>query len=210
MSLWFRMYESTLDDPKVQKLKPELFKAWVNLLALASRYGGTLPSITDCAFALRVSEDKAGSWLLDLNAAGLMDKTETGYVPHNWHSRQFKSDVSNERVKRHRERQRNAECNVTETPSEQIRADTETEQRDSNAPKAHCLPHDWKPSEEGRAYALSRHLNPDRVSEAFVDYWTGGKGAKQRRTDWDRTWRVWCDRETPKAGATPNVVRFNG
>jgi hypothetical protein len=108
MSLWFRFYESTLDDPKVQKLKPELFKAWVNLLALASRHEGALPSVADCAFALRVSEDKAGSWLWDLNAAGLMDKTATGYAPHNWASRQFISDGSKERVRRYRDKRRAA------------------------------------------------------------------------------------------------------
>ena len=87
---------------------------------------------------------------------------------------------------------------------------TNNQSRESNAAKPHCLPPDWKPSDEGRAYALTRRLNPDRVAEAFVDYWTGGKGAKQRRTDWNRTWRVWCDRETPRAGGEPTVVRFNG
>ena len=42
MQRWFRMYEEILDDPKVQKLPDDLFKAWVNVLALSSRNGGKL------------------------------------------------------------------------------------------------------------------------------------------------------------------------
>ena len=31
---WFRFYHGALHDPKVQSLRPELFKFWVNLLCL--------------------------------------------------------------------------------------------------------------------------------------------------------------------------------
>lgn len=65
--------------------------------------------------------------------------------------------------------------------------------------KPHRLPDDWRPSEACRAFAADKGLDPDATAEAFVDYWTGGRGAKQQRTDWDRTWRVWCGREAPRA-----------
>lgn len=116
MAQWFRLYETLVDDPKVQRLKPELFKAWVNMLALACRHDGVLPSIPDLAFALREGELKVGQWLHALIEAGLLDVTERGHEPHNWASRQFKGDTSAERMRRHRERHRNVSrdrCDVT-------------------------------------------------------------------------------------------------
>ncbi len=122
MALWFRFYEGALDDPKVQKLPPKMFKAWINLLCLASRHDGEIPEASVIAFALRISEVEATDTFAFLFNSGLFDRDTDGRVtPHNWASRQFKSDVSNERVKRHRERQRN----VTVTPSEQSRDRTD-------------------------------------------------------------------------------------
>lgn len=127
MSQWFRLYESLLDDPKVQRLKPDAFKAWINMLALASRHDGVLPEVVDIGFALRVSEEKAAEWVTALVAAGLLDKQDGGhYVPHNWASRQYKSDGSADRMRRHRERHRNVTRDVTVTPSES-EADTDTD-----------------------------------------------------------------------------------
>jgi hypothetical protein len=44
-----------LDDHKVQSLSPDLFKTLVNLLAVASRNKGRLPTVSELAFSLRVS-----------------------------------------------------------------------------------------------------------------------------------------------------------
>jgi hypothetical protein len=58
------------------------------------------------------------------------------YVSHNWDKRQFKSDTSNERVKRYRERFRKQDCNVTpllpETPPETEQNRTEHSARDAS------------------------------------------------------------------------------
>jgi hypothetical protein len=154
MAQWFRLYESVLDDPKVQKLPPLMFKAWVNLLALACRHNGELPSVADIGFALRMSEEKATELARELYVAGLLDRAEDGtehtdprYTPHNWASRQYKSDVSNEREKRYRERQRNAPCNVTETPSESEQIQNRTEQTPPQAARSQLLSEDWEPGE---------------------------------------------------------------
>jgi hypothetical protein len=125
MSRWFRFYEETLDDPKVQKLDGETFKGWVNLLALASRNGGKLPAMPDIAFALRITEDGARTLVERLLNGGLIDRTSGGvdgytYAPHSWDKRQYKSDTSTDRVKRYRQRSKT----VTETPPE---TDSETE-----------------------------------------------------------------------------------
>ena len=59
MSRWFRYYDEALDDPKVQRLSGDLFKVWVNLLSLASKNDGKLPSADDISFRLRISVQDA-------------------------------------------------------------------------------------------------------------------------------------------------------
>jgi hypothetical protein len=133
MSRWFRFYEESLNNRKVQDLPPDLFKHWVNILCIASKHGGLLPSLADVAFGLRVSENKAALVVAGLAKRALLDPVEGGYFkPHDWDTRQYKSDVSNERVKQHRQRKRNAECNVTHAitvtpPDTEAETDTEPE-----------------------------------------------------------------------------------
>lgn len=134
MSRWFRLYDEMLDDPKAQRLPPQDFKIWINLLCLASRNDGKLPCISDIAFALRISENDAVTMVERLHIAGLIDKRNGGpdgfhYSPHGWEKRQYKSDNSADRVKKHREKRNgecNVSCNVTETPPD-TETDTETE-----------------------------------------------------------------------------------
>lgn len=122
MSRWFRMYDDVLDDPKVQRLPPDLFKAWVNLLCLASRNDGLLPDIEDIAFALRLSHDVTRDIVVTLSQRGLLDEEE-GLSPHNWKQRQFKSDTSEDardrkRKQRAREKEAQKPSNVTECHSD--------------------------------------------------------------------------------------------
>ena len=130
MPQWFRFYNEALDDPKVQKLPGDTFKAWVNLLCLAARGDGTLPPHADIAFALRVSDAKATALLDTLVEAGLLDHNETGIKPHNWNGRQFKNDVSTDRVKRFRQRRETVSETASETPPDtDSDTDTDTEQK---------------------------------------------------------------------------------
>jgi hypothetical protein len=111
MSRWFRLYDDVLDDPKVQRLPPVLFKAWINLLCLASRGGGTLPSVDDIAFSLRADIETVNGWLDDLSGRGLLAEQGDGIAPHNWQARQFKSDrdpTATERQRRKRDNDRDA------------------------------------------------------------------------------------------------------
>lgn len=203
---WFRFYDAALDDPKVQRLTPEHFRLWVNLLCLANRNEGQLPKPEDAAFSLRMPVAEYGQMLRDLVQAGLFDKCGGTWEPHNWAFRQFKSDVSNERVKRYRDRKRNAECNVTETASEsdtESDTDSETEQREEGASapapqptkRGARIPEDWSVSEAGRAFAVGLSLDPDAVAAAFVDYWKAASGATARKLDWDAAYRTWCRRQ---------------
>jgi hypothetical protein len=104
---WFRFYSEVLHDSKVQTLKPEMFRAWVNLLCLANEgtERGRLPELKQVAFALRLSEEKAAQVIGQLTACGLIDADEAGgNRPHNWDRRQRDSDDVNSRVREHRKR----------------------------------------------------------------------------------------------------------
>jgi hypothetical protein len=134
MSRWFRMYDDVLNDPKAQKLSDADFRGWVNLMCLASKHDGRLDHpVGDIAFALRKTAAKTLALLTALQSAGLVDGTETGWKPHNWEQRQYKSDVSTARVKRFR-KQAGA---VSETPPEsEAESETESERKDSSGPPA--------------------------------------------------------------------------
>lgn len=102
---WFRFYDDVINDPKVVKLSDSAFRGWVGMLCVASKHKGVLPSSDDLAFFLRVKQSQVAVLLAQLVNAGLLDKKEDGkYVPHNWEGRQYLSDGSADRVKRHREK----------------------------------------------------------------------------------------------------------
>jgi hypothetical protein len=128
---WFRFYGEALDDHKVQSLSPELFKAWVNLLCVASRCDGVLPHIDKLAFSLRVSTHEMQSRIDELVLLGLLDIREDKKLePHNWPERQFTSDTSVDRTRKYRERLKKKPCDVTVTaevtpPDTDSEADTE-------------------------------------------------------------------------------------
>jgi hypothetical protein len=135
MTRWFRLYDDVLNDPKVQRLSGDTFKFWINMLCIASKNGGVLPSIEDMAFALRVSNDVCTFLIDELKTCGLIDGGKR-LVPHGWEKRQYKSDTSTDRVKRFRERSRNVTETVSETaPDTDTETDTETDKNQKKIPK---------------------------------------------------------------------------
>ena len=134
MSRWFRLYDDLVDDPKVQRLSPENFRGLVNIWCLASKNEGVIPSIDEIAFKLRMTPPKAAKLIGVLREANLIDQTDNGLAPHNWSSRQYRSDTSTERVKRFRKRSKERQCNVSpgvsETPPE-----SETESDSPHTPQ---------------------------------------------------------------------------
>lgn len=110
MSRWFRLYDEFLDDPKIQRLHPALLKVLLNIWCVASRNDGRLPSKSDLSFSLRMTDDETFRAVSKLAEAGFIDTDEaTGEQrPHGWEVRQFRSDVSTDRVRAHREKQKTA------------------------------------------------------------------------------------------------------
>lgn len=181
MSRWFRMYDELLDDPKVQRLSGDDFKAWVNVLCLASRKDGALPSVEDIGFALRIDARKASAMVKRLVEAGLLDQDGDRFTPHGWNARQYKSDVSTDRVKAFRKRKKSVAGNGDETfHGTAPDTDTDTEFQLSNDNCAKSLfpdaPEQAKPADAdtqfwatAKAYLTAAGVkNPGAVVGAWI------------------------------------------
>lgn len=115
---WLRLWNRMLESRKVQTLPPETFKAWINLLCLASKRDedGRLPSVADMAWSLRLSEQEMELRFEALCDAGLIEMI--GGVPriHGWENWQKPADDSLARVRRYRERKKLLKMAETEPP----------------------------------------------------------------------------------------------
>lgn len=130
---WIRLYRESLHDPKIVSLTDRQHRAWHNLLLIADD-NGKLPSMRDIAVHLRMSAQDAEQLVCDLVEAELIDTDALNgsrtYEIHGWASRQFTSDSSTERVRKHREtrmkRFNETARNVTVTPPD-TESDTDTD-----------------------------------------------------------------------------------
>lgn len=227
---WFRFYSDALDDPKVQRLPPPLFKAWVNILCLASKNDGALPPEDEIAFALRENDETFHETFQALLHARFLDVTVTGYTPHNWREWQQKSDDVNARVRLHRQRKQQDETlpkrysNVTVTAQTRPEKNREEEKREEIPPVAiatspkggkrtpRILVADFQPSEEQVEQAIDYGVPPEQVAfetEKWRDY-HAAKGDVVK--DAPASWRTWMrnavtyaakDRASPGGRASP-------
>lgn len=101
---WIRLYVKVVDDPKVQRLKGEAFKAWVNLLCVANEKTGELPARGDIAFKLRLADRDLDAVLATLETACLIERHGDVLCIHDWGELQFQSDSSTERSRKWRQR----------------------------------------------------------------------------------------------------------
>lgn len=208
---WCRLHSEMLNDPKVQTLPDASFKAWVNSMMLATSRGkgGELGTLHDVSFAFRETQEGVSSAFHPLIERGLIVTDGETFHIAKWDKRQYKSDTSTDRVRRHR----NAKRNVTETPPD---TDTDTDikkepigSQKRSAPKASTsLPDNWTPSKKDIDFAVSKGFTESEIADQadrFRDYWIAKRGTKDgRRSDWSATWRNWIrnaiDRRQSKAG----------
>jgi 5-methylcytosine-specific restriction endonuclease McrA len=98
---WFRLYAEFASDPKVQMLSEPDQRRYVMLMCLrCSNVTETLHE-AEIAFALRITEDQLAETKKLFVARGFIDDK---WNLINWDKRQFVSDSSYERVKRHRQK----------------------------------------------------------------------------------------------------------
>lgn len=129
MTRWFRFYSEAMRNPKVARLTDKEFRLWVELLAVAAEHDGVIPAMDDLKYLLKRRLDHLSTGVQRLISLGLIDLLGEGYEPHNWSKFQYKSDVSTDRVRKHR-----GKGNVSETPPEaETEAETDSEASASGA-----------------------------------------------------------------------------
>jgi hypothetical protein len=166
------MYDEILDDPKVQLLSPELFRTWVNLLALACRNDGVLPPVGTVSFALRISTHDAQSRIDDLILAGLIDiRPDSRLQPHNWPNRQFTSDSSTERVRKFRaKRSGNVSSDVSATAPDPYPEGEESKTSPSEQVAAREVDDDLRPPDP-----VVADVGAERIASLRVGLGLGGE-----------------------------------
>ena len=202
MSRWFRLYADAMRNPKVARLSDSDFRLWVRLLAIASENDGKLPPLCDLKVLLSVRLDHLSTALKRLLSGGLIDPLEDGYEPHHWGKFQYKSDVSTERVHKHR-----AKRNVSETPPEtDTEAETESTGAKAPSPRARRLADDWRPETLGRetiAGGIAGVRGQEwmrRCFEQFQNHFLNATGKGSAKPSWQRAWANWVIEQDRRDG----------
>lgn len=210
---WFRFYNDALHDPKVQTMPPAMFKAWVNILCLASKSDGKIRNDATMQWGLRKSIDETKAILDYLDGRGLLEFRDDCFVPHNWDKWQYKSDVSNERVKRYRERHRN----VTVTPPEQIQSRTDTERKvvplrgpTKGKSRKIEIPDNWKPSNDSLNKAEGLGLTPQEIARETQRFRNHAKEKARQCVRWDSAFDNWCLKAAEFLNRSPPVSAKSG
>ena len=104
---WCRMYASDLNDLRLMKLPPKLYRAWSLLCKLACENNGILPDNENIIFRLRYDETELDSIVNSLIDVGLLhvdigNPTRPTLRMSDWGDRQYASDRSTSRVRKFR------------------------------------------------------------------------------------------------------------
>ena len=130
---WFRLYHDLVYNAKAQSLSPKLFKAWINLMCLASKneHRGELPSLSQIAFGLHTNEDSAQAILESLSERRFIEKESRSigevWLIYGWTESQPESDNVSARVNKHR--MSKIDENVTLQKRNSNGTDTDTDKR---------------------------------------------------------------------------------
>lgn len=132
---WFRLYAEFATDPKVQMMSEADQRRFIMVLCLRCSNGDVTLQDDEIAFQLRISNEEWAQTKARFLAKGLINDDNK---PTAWDRRQFVSDSSAERVRKHRDKKKQAAkrvCNVTATPPEaDTEADTEAEEKRAALP----------------------------------------------------------------------------
>ena len=213
---WFRFYVEAVHDRKLRRLEPAHRWVWVAVLAATKRspIDGVLMlserqplEVDDLADIAAVPVDVAQAALDAFAAVGIvewLDCLSAWGVP-KWSARQFESDSSTERVRKHRETQKERSNGDAVTPS-----DTDADTEKPPAPEPDGFEQFWElyPSRDGKkvgkakAHTVWKGMSKAKRDAAMVgveNYRDSGWRPKDA-VRWLRD-EVWVDWQTP---ATPD------
>lgn len=127
---WFRCYAEMIDDPKLQLLAFE--DRWHFVAILCLKRDGTL----DADYSSDELRERIIAKKLGLSQAASeeakrrlyeVDLVDQAWQPMAWDKRQYESDSSAERVRRHRERKRNGGVTLPKRSTNALDTDTDTD-----------------------------------------------------------------------------------
>ena len=182
---WFRLYHEFATDPKVQSMSEAMQRRLIMLMCL--RCSNTLETLQeqDICFALRIDETQ----LAETKALFMQKKfVDERWEILQWDKRQKPSDSSTERVRKHREAQKQFQeqaCNVTETA--QSREEEKREEKSKPASRAKtpktAMPENFGVSARVVAWAAEKGF--DRIDEHFESFVSKVKANGYKYADWD-------------------------
>jgi uncharacterized protein YdaU (DUF1376 family) len=152
---WFRLYAEFSSDPKVQIMPEPMQRRLVMLFCL--RCSEALPTLNDdeIAFALRISAEELAETKALFLRKGFIDET---WSLLNWNKRQFASDCSTERVRKHRQRQAEQASQQSETFRNCSMKRNETRQETS-------VKQDTKPGESDTERGKTTKTGPEDIEK---------------------------------------------
>jgi hypothetical protein len=198
---WFRLYSEFAHDPKVQMLSEAMQRRYVMLLCL--KCSDTLETLheTELAFQLRLDETELLETKKLFISKNFIDKN---WNILNWNKRQFISDSSTMRVRKHRNKKKqvgNADETLQERSSNAIDTDTDTEQthKIKKATSVACPPDveqqvwdDWKQLRKAKKAPVTETVVNSARKEAgkagmsfsdFLTVWCA-RGSQGLQADW--------------------------
>jgi len=141
---WFRLYAEFATDPKVQMMSEAMQRRLVILFCLQCGNGvetfHETERETSIAFSMRISMDEIALTKAEFLRRGFINED---WTLCNWSKRQYASDSSTPRVRRHREKQKEAagedgnEVKRFSNALEQIQNRTDTEQKEQKLSARH-------------------------------------------------------------------------
>ena len=180
---WFRLYSEFAHDPKIQMMSEAMQRRFVMILCLrCSNVSATLHD-EEIAFQLRISEEE---WQATKQVFTSKNMLTNDNEIVNWDKRQFSSDSSTERSRKHREHKKDMQQqrNVAATPPD---TNTDTEYKNTVGSEAEtnlecvCEEKTEKPSEQEpkTEEALMRNNYPEDFN-AFFRSWPHTNGSKKK------------------------------
>ncbi len=195
---WFRLHNKLLNDPVVQGLSDKQFKVYINLLCHASLVdkNGLIGTINETSFALRETKEIVSSCFMAFQEVGLLVTSETDsetfHIPQ-WRKKQYKSDTSTDRVRKHRENKKRFKAVTVTPPDTDTDTDTDTDNIDKTKAKRFAAPS----IDECKDYFVekgSTHLE----AQKFFDYYesNGWKVGKNKMKKWKSSASGWISRQS--------------
>lgn len=134
---WIKLYIELLDDPKMATLPDRLWRRTIELFLCAGRINkdGWLPDTNQLSWMLRASTDDLALDLQQVASTGIIQQQAGGWLVTQFAKRQA-AVPAKDRMLQMRERQHKQQYygdvtpplrNVTQSRTEQIRSDTETD-----------------------------------------------------------------------------------